>query len=162
MGAPPAPDPHTPAAKPSSAQAQQDALTILVVDDDRVLGQLLADGLTVMGHAAIVTQSAKEAWQILQDRGDIGVVVSDIRMPGNNGLDLALKVVAGLSDARAASVVLITGHATTEDAAAAMRLGAAEFLRKPFRLGDLISAVEKALEKARRRRSGTPGTATLG
>lgn len=144
------------------APAQQAALVILVVDDDRVLGQLLADGLTIMGHAAIVAKSAKEAWQILQDRDDIGVVVSDIRMPGSNGLDLALKVVARLDDARAASVVLITGHATTEDAAAATRLGAAEFLRKPFRLGDLVSAVEKALEKARQRRSGAPGAATLG
>lgn len=149
-----APAPDMTSAGPRRAQAQQAARTILVVDDDRVVAQLLADGLATAGHAAIVTQSANEAWQVLQDRDDIGVVVSDIHMPGNTGLDLALKVVAELEDARAAAVILITGHATAEDAAAAIRLGAAEFLRKPFRLGELIGAVETALEKARHRRRG--------
>jgi DNA-binding NtrC family response regulator len=133
-----------------------------VVDDDRVVGQLLADGLAVMGHAVAIAKSAKEAWQILQERDDIGVVVSDIYMPGSNGLDLALEVVTRREDARAASLVLITGHATIEDADVAMRLGATELLRKPCRLGDLVSAVEKALDKARKRRSGAPGAPALG
>ena len=146
----------------SGATAAPAALTILVVDDDRVVGQLLADGLAVMGHAVAVTQSAKEAWQMLQDRHDIGVVVSDIRMPGGNGLELAIEVVARLEDARAAAVVLITGHATIEDAAAAMRLGAVDLLSKPCRLGELVSAVDKALDKARERRSGAPGAPALG
>ena len=139
---------------PSGATVPPAALTVLVVDDDRVVGQLLADGLAVMGHAVAIAQSASQAWHMLQDRDDIGVVVSDIRMPGGNGLDLAHDVAARLEDARAASIVLITGHATQADAAAAMRLGAAGFLRKPCRLAELVGVVEKGLEKARRRRNG--------
>ena len=136
------------------AAASPATLTVLVVDDERVVGQLLADGLAVMGHAVAIAQSANEAWHMLQDRHDIGVVVSDIRMPGGNGLDLALDVATRLEDARAASIIFITGHATQEDAATAMRLGAAGFLRKPCRLAELVGAVEKGLEQARRRRNG--------
>ena len=138
----------------SGAAAPPAALTILVVDDERVVGQLLADGLAVMGHAVTVAHSAKEAWHILQHRHDIGVVVSDIHMPGGNGLDLALEVATKLEDARAASIILITGHATMEEAARAIGLGAADFLSKPCRLAELVGAVEKGLEKARRRRNG--------
>lgn len=138
----------------SGAEALPVALTVLVVDDDRVVGQLLADGLAMMGHPVAIAHCANEAWRMLQERHDIGVVVSDIRMPGGNGLDLALKVVARLDDARAAGVVLITGHAAAEDAAVALRLGAGALLHKPCRLAELIGAVEKALATARQRRCG--------
>ena len=140
-------------AQPGAA-APPAPLSILVVDDDRVVGQLLAEGLAVMGHAVAVAQSADEAWHALQDRPDIGVVVSDIRMPGSTGLDLALDVVTRIEDARAASIILVTGHATREEAATALRLGATDVLRKPCRLAELVSAAEKGLEKARSRRSG--------
>ena len=140
-------------AQPGAA-APPAPLSILVVDDDRVVGQLLAEGLAVMGHAVAVAQSANEALHLLQDRHDIGVVVSDIRMPGNTGLDLALEVATRIEDARAASIILITGHATREEAATALRLGATAVLSKPCRLAELVGAVEKGLETAHRRRSG--------
>lgn len=141
------------AAEPGAA-ASPALLSILVVDDDRVVGQLLADGLAVMGHAVAVAQSAAEAWHLLQDRPDIGVVVSDIRMPGSNGLDLAREVATRIEDARAASIILVSGHATREEAATALRLGATDVLSKPCRLAELVGAVKKGLETARRRRSG--------
>ena len=144
----------SPSVAQPGAAAPPAPLSILVVDDDRVVGQLLADGLAMMGHAVTVAQSASEAWHALQGRTDIGVVVSDIRMPGGTGLDLALDVATRVEDARAASIVLITGHATREEAAAAKRLGAAEVLSKPCRLAELVDAVEKGLEKARSRRRG--------
>lgn len=165
-------DPHssvpgvTTLASPSAAlagvAALPAALTILVVDDDRVVGQLLADGLAVMGYAVATAHSVSEARDMLQARDDIGVVVSDVRMPGGNGLDLAQDVAARLDDARAASVILITGHATMEDAATATRLGAAGFLHKPCRLAELVGAVEKGLDKARKRRRGAAGAPALG
>lgn len=138
------------------------ALTVLVVDDDRVLGQLLADGLALMGHPVAIAHSANEAWHMLQQRHDIGVVVSDICMPGSNGLDRALRVITELEDARAAAVVLITGHATADEAATAMRLGDGELLRKPCRLAELVGAVEKGLARARQRRRDASRVAALG
>lgn len=144
----------SPSAAERGAAASPAPLSILVVDDDRVVGQLLADGLAVMGHAVAVAQSAAEAWLLLQDRPDIGVVVSDIRMPGSTGLDLALDVLTRIEDARAASIILVTGHATREEAATALRLGATDVLSKPCRLVELVGAVRTGLETARRRRSG--------
>lgn len=141
------------AAQPGAA-APPAPLSILVVDDDRVVGQLMADGLAVMGHSVAVAQSAAEAWHLLQGRPDIGVVVSDIRMPGNTGLHLTLEVATRIEDARAASIILVTGHATRDEAATALRLGATDVLSKPCRLADLVGAVEKGLEQARSRRSG--------
>lgn len=138
------------------------ALAVLVVDDDRVVGQMIADGLVAMGHSAVNAHSADEARLMLQDRHDIGVVVSDIRMPGRDGLSLALDITATLGDARAASVILITGHATIEEVEAALRQGAIEFLRKPCRLAELVGAVERGLDKARRRRGAADRTSGQG
>ncbi len=132
-----------------------DKLSVLVVDDDFVLARQLADGLAALGQRCITAHSVAEARRILGQRDDIGVVVSDIRMPGGDGLELALHIADTLEEPRAASAVLITGHATLEDAATAIRSGVADFLRKPFRLAELAMAVERsmALAEARRQRA---------
>lgn len=136
----------------TATAASRGALVILVVDDDHVVGRMMADGLAAMGYAVVLAHSADEAKVQLQTRHDIGVVVSDIRMPGRDGLALALDVTAKLEDARAASTVLVTGHATIKEVDAAIRLGIVEFLRKPCRLRELVDAVERGLETARKHR----------
>lgn len=157
-GAKVAVDPAPASAAQADATPQPGALAVLVVDDDRVVGQMMADGLVAMGHAVVTAHSADEARLVLQHRHDIGVVVSDIRMPGRDGLALALDVASELEDARAAAMVLITGHATAKEVDAAMRQGAAEFLRKPCRLADLVGAVERGMAKARTRRGNADRT----
>lgn len=122
----------------------------------------MADGLAAMGHSVVNAQSAEEARLLLLNRHDIGVVVSDVRMPGGDGLALALDVTENLGDARAASVVLITGHATIEEVDTAFRQGAVDFLRKPCRLAELVGAVERGLDTARRRRGGADRTISQG
>ena len=136
-------------------------LGVLVVDDDLTLARLLGDGLRAVGHSVEVTHSAAAARQIVMARADIGVVVSDIRMPGGDGLDLALELAAMVEELRAVSVVLITGHATIEDVARAVRTGAADFLRKPCRLSELAQAVERGMAKARARRESAMRQMTL-
>jgi FixJ family two-component response regulator len=139
------------AARPQHPEAQ-DKLYVLVVDDDLVLARQLADGLTAVGQQCLTAHSSADARRILEQRADIGVVVSDIRMPGGDGLELALHITQALEEQRAVSAVLITGHATLEYAATAIRSGVADFLRKPFRLLDLTMAVERSMALARERR----------
>ena len=130
----------------------EEKLCILIVDDDLALARQLADGLAVLGHHCIIAHCSADARQTIAQRDDIGVVVSDIRMPGGDGLELALHIANTVGAQRAASTILITGHATLEDAATAIRTGVADFLRKPFRLMELAMAVERSMALAQGRR----------
>ena len=136
----------------SQAADGAEKLCVLVVDDDLVLARQLADGLAAVGQCCVTANCSADARRILGQRDDIGVVVSDIRMPGGDGLELALHIANALEERRAASAVLITGHATLEDAATAIRTGVADFLRKPFRLMELAMAVERSMALAQGRR----------
>lgn len=131
----------------------EEKLCVLVVDDDLPLARQLADGLAVLGHPCVIAHCGADARRTMGQRDDIGVVVSDIRMAGGDGLELALHIANAVGEQRAASTILITGHATLEDAATAIRTGVADFLRKPFRLTELAVAVERSMALARGRRS---------
>lgn len=130
----------------------EEKLCVLIVDDDLVLARQLADGLTALGQDCVIAHCSADARRTMGQRDDIGVVVSDIRMPGGDGLELALHIASAVGAQRAASTILITGHATLEDAATAIRTGVADFLRKPFRLTELAVAVERSMALAQGRR----------
>lgn len=153
------PDHGAPTTAGLQAPGDEEKLCVLVVDDDGVLARQVADGLSALGQHCITAHCSADARRILEQRDDIGVVVSDIRMPGGDGLDLALYIANTLEEQRAASAVLITGHATVEDAATAIRCGVTDFLRKPFRLMELAMAVERSMALAQERRLQARGQA---
>lgn len=124
---------------------------VLVVDDEPIVASELAAGLCDMGHEASHAVSAFSAMTILAARPEINVLVTDIRMPGTDGLALARAAAAARGDAAALAVVLITGHATPEELARAMPEGAAELVRKPFRLRDIQAAIARARQRAAER-----------
>jgi CheY-like chemotaxis protein len=99
----------------------------------------------------VAPDNAEQALEHLE-RHDVAVVLTDLCMPSVSGLDVLR--FAKRCNAQT-QVVLITGHATLEDAATAIRSGVADFLRKPFRLAELAMAVERsmALAEARRKRA---------
>lgn len=125
---------------------------ILVVDDEPSVAEQLAEGLDASGFTPLVCHSATEALALVRARPDILVVMSDIRMPGGDGLQLARDVQAARGEADALEVIVITGHATIDDAACAVRSRVSDFLRKPFRLATAVTAVQHALERAQERR----------
>lgn len=131
----------------------QPVLFVLVVDDDEDIVLNLAEGLELSGHAVLTAHSAAQARAVMAGRDDIGVVITDIRMPGEDGLKLAQTIMAGRPDEVAVEVVVITGHATVQDAAAAIRLHVFDFLPKPFTVDAAAEAVERALARARSRRA---------
>jgi FixJ family two-component response regulator len=125
---------------------------VLVVDDEPAVVTQLSDGLRVLGYDVLQASSVQAALSILASDPAITVVVSDVRMPESDGLGLARHVMNERGDSDAVEVVLITGHATIEDAAAAVRARAVDFLRKPFRLREAGDAVARAHDRATARR----------
>lgn len=126
---------------------------VLIVEDDQPVANSLRRGLEALGRAVSVAPSASEALRLLEAEPGISVVVTDIRMPEASGLQLIEGLTALRAEILATEVIVITGHATTEDVTSAMRLGASDFLHKPFRLGEVDAAIARAASRAESRRA---------
>ncbi|MCP4316786.1 MAG: sigma-54-dependent Fis family transcriptional regulator [Hyphomicrobiales bacterium] len=118
---------------------------IHLVDDDDDLRHALAQGLELEGLDVAVHDRADSVLDLL-GREDYGVIVTDIRMPGDDGMALLKKTLA--IDATY-PVILITGHGDVQLAVEAMRGGAYDFIEKPFPVSRLSTVIERALEKRR-------------
>ncbi|XAM01689.1 sigma-54 dependent transcriptional regulator [Phycisphaeraceae bacterium D3-23] len=121
---------------------------ILIVDDDPVLAQSLAQTLDSWGHATAIAPDAEHALSMLEDAAcraaeHFGIVISDQDLPRQKGLDLVKRLRQDYSDV---VPILITGFGKVETAVQAMRLGAADYLMKPLVEEELQAAVEKALQ----------------
>jgi putative nucleotidyltransferase with HDIG domain len=115
--------------------------SILIVDDEYEIAEILSDLLSVE-HDCITASSAEEALERLPER-DFRLVISDITMPGMSGLEMLphVKRVAPNS-----VVVMISGLQTVESAIEALRLGAFDYVMKPFDLRQVEAVVKRALE----------------
>lgn len=122
-------------------------LRILIVEDEPVLARNLARTLERMGHAVESVESGEAALgQMKAQRPDL--VFLDNRLPGLSGLETLQRLRA---DDPSLLVVLMTVFATIDDAVTAMRLGAADFVRKPIGLAELELAVERVVQNDRLR-----------
>ncbi len=122
---------------------------ILVVDDEPSIRTVLKAHLSREGHDVSTASDGAEAVSALTG-APFDLVISDLKMPGMSGLELlawCTREQPGLP------VVLITAHGTVDTAVEALKLGAQDFITKPFDLDELKQAVDKALrvEQARRR-----------
>ncbi len=115
--------------------------TILVVDDEDLLRKILQDFLSTNGYEVLEAANYAEAMELL-DEAEVDLILSDIRMPGKSGVDLLETV---KSRELNAPVIMITGQPEIESAADALRLGAFDYVLKPFRFGSFLSTIEKAL-----------------
>lgn len=121
---------------------------VFVVDDDAPLRDSLADLLHSVGLRVEAFASAQEF--LRSKRPDVpSCLVLDVRLKGLSGLDLQKRLVEGDVDI---PIIFITGHGDIPMAVQAMKAGAVEFLRKPFRDQDLLDAVQQALERDRKAR----------
>lgn len=135
-------------ARPLGPDPRQAPLSVLVVDDEAELAEELAHGLEDAGLPTRVAGSAPDALRLLAEGPEIGVVVTDVRMPGADGFSLAGRLLADAQPATARRVVIMTGQSTLDDASASLRAGAFDYLRKPFSLDDLVAIVLRAVESA--------------
>lgn len=117
--------------------------TILVVDDEEGIRDLLKYELGAQGHEVVTAANGEEAIEKIKSRR-FHLAISDIKMPKMDGLELlsAIKRVDPELE-----VIMATGFATIDTAVLAMKNGAYDFVQKPFQLDEMFSAVERALER---------------
>jgi len=117
--------------------------SILVIDDEKNIREGLGEYLRMDGYNVLLAADGKEGAQVLE-RGEIDLVLTDLRMPGMSGSELLRLVV---SKYPSVPVIVLTGHGTVEDAVEAMRGGAYDFITKPVNLDHLSILAKRALER---------------
>ncbi len=117
---------------------------ILVVDDEKNLRLVVQKELTRQGHEVDIATNGEEAWVHLEEK-DFDVLLSDIDMPIMDGIALLRRVRENLQNPP--EVIMLTGQATVETAIEAMKLGAYDYLTKPYRITELSALVTQAAEK---------------
>jgi two-component system response regulator AtoC len=115
---------------------------ILIVDDDLSLSHFLAKALSQKGYQVISCHSGREALDVVR-KGETDLVLLDNKLPDLNGLDILKKI---KREHPKVSVIIMTAFGTTGTAIDAMRLGAFDYILKPFELDDISELVAKGLE----------------
>src|ERR1043166_2290324 len=127
--------------------------SLLLVDDEEKILKALGRALRDAGHEVVDTTSAKQARKLLAERS-FDVLVVDNVMPELSGLDLIRELAATPPQAREEprpQIVMMTAHATVESAIEAMKLGALDYLQKPFEIDEMLVVVRRAIEHQRLR-----------
>jgi two-component system response regulator PilR (NtrC family) len=118
---------------------------ILVVDDEESMRQLLEIALGKEGHRITVAESGKKATELF-DKSSYDLVISDIKMADMSGVEVLRHV---KETDPAVPVIMVTAYASAETAVEALRLGAYDYLTKPFKLEELKANIRNALDKVR-------------
>ncbi|HCG04212.1 MAG TPA: sigma-54-dependent Fis family transcriptional regulator, partial [Desulfovibrio sp.] len=118
--------------------------TVLAVDDEPSIGKLLEKELSTPTRAVHVATSARQARERLR-RASYEVVVLDIRLPDADGIEFMVELRQRYPETE---VILITGHGNIDNAVEAMKLGAYDYITKPFNLTELEVVVERAYQRA--------------
>src|SRR6202163_3518725 len=124
--------------------------SILLVDDEEKILKALGRALRDAGHEVIETTSARQGQRLLSER-TFDVCIVDNVMPELSGLDPIRAYVASTPEGEPAQVLMMTAPATVESAIEAMKLGALDYLQKPFEIDELIVVVRRALDHQRLR-----------
>jgi DNA-binding NtrC family response regulator len=117
---------------------------ILVVDDDQLVCQQLERLYKHGSYEVSVTHFAEHALQMLE-KEDIDLVVTDIRLPGLSGIDLTKRIVERW---RNVAVIVMTGYAEIDDAVEVLKIGAGDYIVKPFSAAAIQESTRAVLEKA--------------
>lgn len=128
------------AAMEGDGERAPDALSVMVLDDEPIVGKRLRPVLEKSGFTVECFERPAEAMARLRER-EFDIVVTDLRMEGMDGIAILEYVMANCPKTR---VILITGYATVEVAREALVKGAFDFIAKPFKPRDLQAVVAKA------------------
>lgn len=132
---------------------------VLVVDDDHATLELMRSVLEENGYACLTASNGNDALALVRTTPDILVAISDIDMPGLDGISLLQRIRELPTEAP--RLIFLTAHPSMDYAIAALRLGAIDFLTKPVRPLSLLTAMREAVTRAQRERvvSSLPGQA---
>ena len=115
---------------------------ILIVDDEKNIRLTLSQALETLGMPVQTAGDGEEALQTLQD-SDFSLVLLDLKLPGMDGLEVLRRIRVSWPKI---PVIMITAHGSIEYAVEAMKLGAIDFIRKPFSPGEIRALVSQVLE----------------
>jgi len=127
---------------------------IIVIDDDSSIRWVLNKALTGAGLEIDVFETADAALSAIQ-KEEPAVIVTDIRMPGMDGLELLKRIGDLYSDV---PVIIMTAHSDLDSAVAAFKGGAFEYLPKPFDIDEAVALVNRAVEVRKKKAGSTQKT----
>lgn len=116
---------------------------ILIVDDDPTVLTVMRKLVEGAGHSVTPVSSAQAALDVLSSGALIDVMVSDVCMPGMDGLELLKQVKTKYPNVE---VIMVTGFGTLEMAVQTLRYGAFDYLKKPFKVDEFLGGIQRALE----------------
>ena len=126
-------------------ESAADAARILVVDDEKVIREILTEFLTMEGYQVGAAEDGQKALDELALR-PYDLIISDLKMPRMSGLQLLERLAA---DGTNVLTVIMTGFGTVETAIEAMKRGAYDYILKPFKVEEVIHVVQRALYQRR-------------
>jgi DNA-binding NtrC family response regulator len=123
-----------------SATTNTSSAKILIVEDDLDMADTCAKIFFRSGYQPITCESGHDALKTLAQDKTIHLVLTDLRMPGMDGVELLRQIKANFIDI---DVVIMTGHGTISNAVEAIKFGAADYITKPFNKEELLNTIEK-------------------
>ena len=127
-----------------------EAVHILLVEDEPLIANFVARGLSAEGYSPVVAGDGDDAWKLLHER-DWDMVVLDLRLPGRDGYEL-LRDIAG--EMPALPVLVLSALTSVEAKVAAFEAGAGDFLGKPFAFDELLARIRVRLRDPLASRNG--------
>ncbi|OFW41028.1 MAG: hypothetical protein A3J29_13565 [Acidobacteria bacterium RIFCSPLOWO2_12_FULL_67_14b] len=124
--------------------------SILLADDEEKILKTLGRALRDDGHEVVTAANAREAARCLSERA-FDLLVIDFLMPDRTGLDVIREMTASTPESERPAIVMMTAHGSIESAVEAMKLGARDYLQKPFEVEELLVLARRALEDQRAR-----------
>jgi two-component system, NtrC family, sensor kinase len=118
---------------------------VLLVDDEKAFREILAKRLTRRGLQVLEASRGEEALQILEEK-PADLIILDVKMPGMNGLETLKRIKARHP---AVEVIMLTGHASTQDGVEGIKAGAFDYLTKPIEIEQLFKKLTQAQDKIR-------------
>jgi DNA-binding NtrC family response regulator len=127
----------------------QDAPRVLIIEDENLFGRAVKKRLEKAGHECLIAGTLAEGRELARNAAP-ELVLLDLRLPDGNGLDL-LSELRAVGENRQPPVIVLTAYGEISNAVHAMKLGAADYLKKPIDLDELLLAVDKVLQTSRLR-----------
>jgi len=124
--------------------------SILLADDEEKIVRALGRALRDEGHEVVEVSNGRDARRLATER-PFDLLIIDNVMPGLTGIEVIRDLAANVAESERPQVLLMTAHATIESAIEAMKLGALDYLQKPFEIDELLVTVRRALELQRLR-----------
>ncbi len=125
---------------------------ILVVEDDPRVADFLQRGLRAEGYGVQMARTGPEGLALAR-AGEAALVILDVMLPGMTGLDLCQSLRA---EGGQVPVLMLTALSSIEDKVAGLKLGADDYLTKPFAFEELLARIEALLRRGREQRPGRP------